>query len=185
LSIRPSAIPPDPKRRSPGEAAIERPINSPTPERQAFPQAAWSHAQGAGPVADIGSASRAWRSRPRTTLDRPHPQNILVAPLVARQPRDALPARAFLSSVCFRTVQATIRMALIAAILEAAAAPITCPLRASRPAAPPGNCRTARHRPALRLDREKPLPGLAEGRVASLSGCYGKRACDMLPCLNA
>ena len=37
-----------PERRSPGEAAIERPINSPTPERQAFPQAAWSHAQGVG-----------------------------------------------------------------------------------------------------------------------------------------
>jgi hypothetical protein len=35
------------------------------------------------------------------------------------------PARAFLSSMCFRTVQATLRMALIAAILEAAAAPVT------------------------------------------------------------
>jgi hypothetical protein len=108
-----------------GEAAIERPINSSTLQRQAFPQAAWNHAQDVGRVAGIRSASRAWRSRPRTTLDRPHPQNILVAPLVARQPRDALPARAFLSSVCFRTVQATLRMALIAAIPEAAAAPVT------------------------------------------------------------
>jgi hypothetical protein len=96
LSTRSSALPPDPKRRLPGEAAIERPTNSPTPERQAFPQAAWSHAQGVEEGTWIGLASRAWRSRPRTTLDRPHPQNILVAPLVARQPRDALPARAFL-----------------------------------------------------------------------------------------
>jgi hypothetical protein len=73
LSTRSSALPPDPKRRLPGEAAIERPTNSPTPERQAFPQAAWSHAQGVEEGTWIGLASRAWRSRPRTTLDRPHP----------------------------------------------------------------------------------------------------------------
>ena len=80
----------DLKRRLSGEAAIERPINLPTPERQAVPQAAWSHAQGAGPVADIHSPSRAWRSRPRTTLDRPHPQQhpCYRPSLVARQPRD-------------------------------------------------------------------------------------------------
>jgi hypothetical protein len=36
-----------PKLWSPGEAAIERPISSPMLERQAFPQAAWSHAQDA------------------------------------------------------------------------------------------------------------------------------------------
>jgi hypothetical protein len=77
LSTRSSALPPDPKRRLPGEAAIERPTNSPTPERQAFPQAAWSHAQGVEEGTWIGLASRAWRSRPRTTLDRPHPQAAL------------------------------------------------------------------------------------------------------------
>ena len=73
LSTRSSALPPDRKRRLPGEAAIERPANSPTPERQAFPQAAWSHAQGVELVVDIYLPSRAWRSRPRTTLDRPRP----------------------------------------------------------------------------------------------------------------
>jgi hypothetical protein len=52
----------DAKRRLSGEAAIERPINSPTLERQAFPQAAWSYVQGAEEGAWIDLASRAWRS---------------------------------------------------------------------------------------------------------------------------
>ena len=82
----------DAKRRLSGEAATERPINSPTPHRQAFPQAAWSHAQGVEPVADIYLPSRAWRSRPRTTLDRPHPQEHPVGfPPFRRERRECLP----------------------------------------------------------------------------------------------
>jgi hypothetical protein len=73
------------------EAATERPINSPMPQRQAFPQAAWSHAQGVAPVAGIGSTSRAWRSRPRTTLDRPHPQNTLFASLLFQNGTEGMP----------------------------------------------------------------------------------------------
>jgi hypothetical protein len=48
LPTRPSPMHPGPERRSPGEAATERPTGSPASRRQAFPQAAWSHAQGAG-----------------------------------------------------------------------------------------------------------------------------------------
>jgi hypothetical protein len=92
LSTRSSALPPDPKRRLPGEAAIERPTNSPTPERQAFPQAAWSHAQGVEEGTWIGLASRAWRSRPRTTLDRPHPpRTSLLLPWLPRN--QGMPSR--------------------------------------------------------------------------------------------
>jgi len=86
----------DPKRRLPGEAAIERPINSPMLERQAFPQAAWSHAQGVGWQTYIRLASRAWRSRPRTTLDRLHPPRTSCQSPFDPIEGNARPARAFL-----------------------------------------------------------------------------------------
>ena len=47
-------------------------------------------------------------------------QPILPLPWSVHRTGDAHPARAFLYSACFRTAQATIRMAFIAPILEAA-----------------------------------------------------------------
>jgi hypothetical protein len=140
------------KRRLPGEAAIERLINSPMPERQAFPQAAWSHAQGVGPVADIGLASRAWRSRPRTTLDRPHPRNTLSASLRSEgNGGNVSPARGF-------------PPLMVGGASGAGAWP--------QPPAAPGLCKGSRNRPscgrmrAMRPDNlaryEKPLEAQAK-----------------------
>jgi hypothetical protein len=165
----------DAKRRLSGEAAIERPINSPSRnvKRSRRPPGATRRVSSQLLTStyhpEHGEAGRGQRLIAHTRQEHP------AAPLV-RPSDQGCPRRGpYLYSACFRTARAIIRMALIADILEAATAPITCPLRACRPAAPPGNHWTARHRPARRLDREKPLPAFAEGRAASLSGCYGKK----------
>ena len=78
--------------------------------------------------------------------------------------------------MCFQTARATIRMVPVAAILEVAGRDREASegddavLSTSEGlAVDPATGRTHHTRPALRLDRGKPLPAFAEGRAASLN----------------